>query len=48
MKQKTPDHRLLVQLRVYALALLLALFVSALHAGVLFASLTSFWYSGNG
>jgi len=36
MKQKTPDHRLLVQLRVYALALLLALFVSALHAGVLF------------
>jgi hypothetical protein len=34
MKQETvsPDHRL----RVYALALLLATFISALHAGILF------------
>jgi hypothetical protein len=34
MKQETvsPDHRL----RVYALALLLAMFISALHAGILF------------
>jgi Ion channel len=32
----TPDHRLRVQLRVYALALLLATFVAALHAGILF------------
>jgi hypothetical protein len=32
----TPDHRLRVQLRVYALALLLATFVAALHAGLLF------------
>ena len=33
----TPDHPLHVQLRVYALALLLATFISALHAGILFA-----------
>ncbi len=38
MKQETatPDHPMHVQLRVYALALLLATFVSALHAGLLF------------
>jgi hypothetical protein len=38
MKQATatPDHPMHVQLRVYALALLLALFISALHAGLLF------------
>ena len=32
----TPDHRLRILLRVYALALLLAMFISALHAGILF------------
>jgi Ion channel len=32
----TPDHPMHVQLRVYALALLLALFIAALHAGLLF------------
>ena len=32
----TPHHRLGVQLRVYVLALLLAMFISALHAGILF------------
>jgi Ion channel len=47
MKQETatPDHPLHVQLRVYALALLLATFISALHAGILFGladSLTVF------
>jgi hypothetical protein len=38
MKQETvfPHHRLRVLLRVYALALLLATFISALHAGILF------------
>jgi Ion channel len=38
MKQETttPDHPVHLQLRVYALALLLAMFVSALHAGLLF------------
>jgi hypothetical protein len=38
MKQETvfPDYRLRVLLRVYALALLLATFISALHAGILF------------
>ena len=38
MKQQTatPDHSISVQLRVYALALLLATFISALHAGILF------------
>jgi len=38
MKQETatPDHPLHVQLRVYALALLLATFISGLHAGILF------------
>jgi hypothetical protein len=38
MKQETatPEHPLHVQLRVYALALLLATFISALHAGILF------------
>ena len=38
MKQETatPDHRLRILLRVYALALLLATFISALHAGILF------------
>lgn len=38
MKQETaiPSHPLHVQLRVYVLALLLATFISALHAGVLF------------
>jgi ion channel len=33
---RTPDHPMHVQLRVYALALLLAGFISALHAGILF------------
>ena len=32
----TPDQPLGVQLRVYVLALLLATFISALHAGILF------------
>jgi Ion channel len=38
MKQETvsPDHPLPVLLRVYALALLLATFISALHAAILF------------
>jgi hypothetical protein len=36
MKQETPDHPLYVRLRVYALALLLATFISAIHAGILF------------
>ena len=38
MKQETatPNYRLRVQLRVYALALLLATFISALHAGIIF------------
>ena len=38
MNQETgaPDQRLGDQLRVYILALLLATFVSALHAGILF------------
>ena len=38
MKQEiaTPDHRVHVQLRVYAVALLLAMFISALHAGIIF------------
>jgi len=38
MKQETvtPDRRLRILLRVYALALLLATFISALHAGILF------------
>jgi hypothetical protein len=38
MKQETatPNHPLHVQLRVYSLALLLATFISALHAGILF------------
>jgi hypothetical protein len=33
---RTPDHPMHVQLRVYALAMLLAGFISALHAGILF------------
>jgi hypothetical protein len=38
MKQETgiPHRRLGVQLRVYVLALLLATFIAALHAGILF------------
>ena len=38
MKQETatPDQPLHVQLQVYALALLLATFISGLHAGILF------------
>jgi hypothetical protein len=38
MKQETatPNYPLHVQLRVYALALLLATFISALHAGIIF------------
>jgi hypothetical protein len=38
MKQEiaASDHPLYVQLRVYALALLLAMFISALHAGIIF------------
>ena len=38
MKQKTaaPDHPLRILLRAYALALLLATFIAALHAGILF------------
>ena len=39
MKQETstPADRLLVLLQTYALALLLAMFISALHAGILFS-----------
>jgi hypothetical protein len=38
MNQETrsPDHSLEVQLRVYVIALLLATFIAALHAGILF------------
>jgi Ion channel len=38
MKQPAsiPKHRLHVQVRVYLLALLLAMFIAALHAGILF------------
>jgi Ion channel len=35
-KKNTPNHRLRVQLRVYLFALLLATFIAALHAGLLF------------
>ena len=39
MKQETatPADRLRVVLQLYALALLLAMFISALHAGILFS-----------
>ena len=44
MKQEfaTPNHSLHVQLQVYALALLLAMLISALHAGIIFGLADSF------
>jgi uncharacterized membrane protein len=44
MKQEalTSDRRLRILLRVYALALLLATFISALHAGILFSLADAF------